>query len=41
MPLPWNRYLRLQLGRLLFGIGHFAPYLYRERLGSKCLNRAA
>jgi SAM-dependent methyltransferase len=38
MPLPLTRYLRLQLGRLLFGPGHFAPYLLREHLGSKCLN---
>jgi hypothetical protein len=38
MPLPLMRYLRLQLGRLLFGPGHFAPYLLREHLGSKCLN---
>jgi SAM-dependent methyltransferase len=38
MPLTWPRYLRLQLGRLLFGAGHFAPYLHRERLVNKCLN---
>jgi SAM-dependent methyltransferase len=37
MPLPLSRYLRLQLGRWLFGPGHFAPYLQREHLGSKCL----
>ncbi|HEY7310644.1 MAG TPA: class I SAM-dependent methyltransferase [Gemmataceae bacterium] len=41
MPLPWNRYLRLQLGRMLFGRGHFAPYLERERLNNRCLNRSA
>lgn len=41
MPLSWPRYLRLQLGRLLFGLGHFAPYLQREHLGNKCFNRAA
>src|SRR5579875_2094199 len=39
MPLPLGRYLRLQLGRWLFGPGHFAPYLQREHLGNKCLNR--
>jgi hypothetical protein len=38
--LPFSRYLRLQLGRLLFGPGHFAPYLKREHLGSKCINQA-
>jgi SAM-dependent methyltransferase len=41
MPLPWNRYLRLQLGRMLFGRGHFAPYLERERLNNRCLNQSA
>jgi SAM-dependent methyltransferase len=41
MPLPWNRYLRLQLGRLLFGRGHFAPYLEREQVNNRCLNRVA
>ncbi|HTU90965.1 MAG TPA: class I SAM-dependent methyltransferase [Gemmataceae bacterium] len=40
MPLPLTRYLRLQLGRFLFGPGHFAPYLQREHLGNKCLNQA-
>lgn len=38
MPLPLSRYLRLQLGRLLFGHGHFDPYLKRENLGNKCIN---
>ncbi len=38
MPLTWSRYLRLQLGRILFGAGHFAPYLQRERLENQCLN---
>jgi SAM-dependent methyltransferase len=41
MPLPWTRHLRLSLGRLLFGRGHFAPYLERQHLDSRCLNRAA
>jgi SAM-dependent methyltransferase len=41
MPLSWARYLRLQLGRFLFGAGHFAPYLERESLDNRCLNRAA
>jgi SAM-dependent methyltransferase len=41
MPLPWDRRLRLRLARLLFGRGHFAPYLEREYLDSKCLNRTA
>ncbi len=41
MPLPWGRYLRLQLGRLLFGRGHFAPYLEREWINNRCLNRSA
>lgn len=41
MPLSWSRYLRLQLGRILFGAGHFAPYLEREFLNNKCLNRSA
>lgn len=41
MPLPWGRYLRLQLGRLLFGRGHFAPYLEREWVNNRCLNRPA
>jgi SAM-dependent methyltransferase len=40
MPLSWPRYLRLQLGRLLFGRGHFAPYLQRERLDNRRINRA-
>lgn len=38
MPLSWSRYLRLQMGRFLFGLGHFAPYLQREQLVNKCLN---
>lgn len=37
MPLSWSRSLRLQLGRFLFGAGHFAPYLQRERLDNICL----
>lgn len=41
LPLSWSRYLRLQLGRFLFGRGHFAPYLERESLDNQCLNRAA
>jgi SAM-dependent methyltransferase len=41
MPLPWRRYLRYQLGRLLCGGGPFAPYLERERLRNKCVNRSA
>jgi SAM-dependent methyltransferase len=41
MPLPWDRYLRLQLARALFGRGHFAPYLEREHLDNKCFNRTA
>jgi SAM-dependent methyltransferase len=41
MPLSWGRYLRLQLGRLLFGRGHFAPYLERQCLNSRCLNLPA
>lgn len=40
MPLPLMRHLRLQLGRFLFGPGHFAPYLLREHLTSKCFNAA-
>jgi SAM-dependent methyltransferase len=38
MPMSWTRYLRLQMGRFLFGAGHFAPYLQRERLTNKCIN---
>ncbi|MHB1425911.1 MAG: methyltransferase domain-containing protein [Gemmataceae bacterium] len=41
MPLSWQRYLRLCLGRVLFGRGHFAPYLERQHLDNRCLNRAA
>ena len=41
MPLPWNRYWRLQIGRVLFGRGHFAPYLERQHLNNRCLNRSA
>lgn len=37
MPLPWRRYLRYQLGRLLCGGGPFAPYLERECLSNRCL----
>jgi SAM-dependent methyltransferase len=37
MPLPWLRKLRLQLGALLFGRGHFAPYLLRDQWQTKCL----
>jgi SAM-dependent methyltransferase len=39
MPLPWPRRLRLNLGRLLFGGGHFAPLLLRERWRTRLLNR--
>jgi SAM-dependent methyltransferase len=39
MPLPWHRRLRLRLGALLFGRGHFAPYLDRERWRTRCLSR--
>jgi SAM-dependent methyltransferase len=41
MPLSWSRYARLQLGRLLFGRGHFAPYLDRQCLDNRCVNRPA
>lgn len=41
MPLPWRRRLRYQLGRLLCGGGPFAPYLERQRLDNRCLNRSA
>lgn len=41
MPLPWSRFWRLQLGRLLFGRGHFAPYLQRQRLDNRCFNHSA
>ncbi len=37
MPLPWLRRLRLQLGRLLFGSGHFAPLLLRDRWQTRLL----
>jgi SAM-dependent methyltransferase len=40
MPLPWPRRMRLGLGRLLFGGGHFAPLLQRERWQMRLLNRA-
>jgi SAM-dependent methyltransferase len=39
MPLPWGRRLRYQLGRFLFGGGHFAPYLHREQWQSRCINQ--
>jgi SAM-dependent methyltransferase len=39
MPLPWLRRLRLRLGALLFGHGHFAPYLLREQWQMRCLNQ--
>jgi SAM-dependent methyltransferase len=39
MPLPWLRRLRLGLGALLFGHGHFAPYLLREQWQTRCRNR--
>jgi SAM-dependent methyltransferase len=39
MPLPWLRRLRLNLGRLLFGGGHFAPHLLRERWQTRLVNR--
>jgi SAM-dependent methyltransferase len=38
MPLPWSRWLRLRLGALLFGRGHFAPYLDRDRWQTRCLS---
>jgi SAM-dependent methyltransferase len=38
MPLPWHRRLRLRLGALLFGSGHFAPYLLREQWQTRCRN---
>jgi SAM-dependent methyltransferase len=41
MPPAWGRRLRYQLGRLLCGRGPFAPYLERENLGGKCVNRPA
>ncbi len=41
MPLPWLRRLRLGLGALLFGHGHFAPYLLREQWQTRCRNRRA
>jgi SAM-dependent methyltransferase len=37
-PLPWFRRLRLRLGALLFGRGHFAPYLLREAWQTRCMN---
>jgi SAM-dependent methyltransferase len=40
MPLPWPRRLRLSLGRLLFGGGHFAPLLQRERWETRLRNRS-
>lgn len=39
MPLSWSRWLRLRLGAMLFGRGHFAPYLDRERWQTRCLSR--
>jgi SAM-dependent methyltransferase len=39
MPLSWWRRLRYQLGQLVFGGGHFAPYLDREQWQSRCLNQ--
>jgi SAM-dependent methyltransferase len=39
MPLPWLRRLRLNVGRLLFGGGHFAPHLLRERWRTRLVNR--
>jgi SAM-dependent methyltransferase len=40
MPLPWPRRLRLRLGRLLFGGGHFAPLLQRERWRTRLVNHS-
>ncbi len=37
MPLPWLKRLRLNLGRLLFGGGHFAEHLQRERWRTRLL----
>jgi SAM-dependent methyltransferase len=36
MPLPWLRRLRLRLGALLFGRGHFSPYLQRDTWQTRC-----
>jgi SAM-dependent methyltransferase len=41
MPLPWLRRLRLGIGRLLFGGGHFAPHLLRERWQTRLVQGAA
>jgi hypothetical protein len=38
MPLSWQRWLRLSLGRVLFGAGHFAPYLQQELWQTRLLN---
>jgi SAM-dependent methyltransferase len=35
-PLPWGRWLRYTLARLLCGRGHFAPYLDQERWETRC-----
>lgn len=38
MPLSWWRWLRLGFAARLFGRGHFAPYLDRERWDTRCVS---
>jgi SAM-dependent methyltransferase len=41
LPLPWHRWLRYQMGRLISGRRPFAPYLDRERWQTELLNSPA
>ncbi len=38
LPLPWHRWLRYQVGRLISGRRPFAPYLDRQRWETELLN---
>lgn len=39
-PLPWGRWLRYRVGRMLFGRIPFSPYLDRNKWETECLSPA-